>query len=118
MTPPRSSVPFEVIEDPRPPPALPSAVLGMAIFILTEIMLFAGLVSAFSITKAGAVLCWPPPGQPRLPADETLVNTIALLLSGVWVYRSLRHLLQAVRSGGGSERIQSRVEAEKLPIGK
>ncbi len=86
MTPTRTTTPFEVISDPRPRPALPSAVLGMAVFILTEIMMFAGMVSAFTITKSSAVLGWPPPGQPRLPADETLVNTIALLLSGVVLF--------------------------------
>ncbi len=100
MTPPRSTTPFEVITDPRPPPALPSAVLGVAIFILTEIMLFAGMVSAFVITKASAVLGWPPPGQPRLPADETLVNSAALLLSGavlVWAVRSFKTERRAAR---------------------
>ena len=54
MTPPRPTTPFEVITDPRPPPVLPSAVLGMSVFILTEAMLFAGMVSAFTITKASA----------------------------------------------------------------
>mgnify|MGYP001824254087 CR=1 FL=1 len=83
MSPPRSTATLHVVtDDPRPPPALPSAVLGMLVFILTEIMMFAGMVSAFMITKSSAVLGWPPPGQPRLPVDETLVNTAALLLSG------------------------------------
>ena len=64
-----------------------SGVLGMLLFVLTEIMLFAGLVSAFSIIKAGAIV-WPPPGQPRLPVEETLFNTAALLLSAVFLYRA------------------------------
>ena len=100
MTPPRPTTPFEVITDPRPPPALPSAVLGMSVFILTEVMLFAGMVSAFTITKASAVLGWPPPGQPRLPADETLVNTAALLLSGgvlLWAGRVFEGERRAAR---------------------
>ncbi|HXV36770.1 MAG TPA: cytochrome c oxidase subunit 3, partial [Myxococcota bacterium] len=42
---------------------------------------FAGLMSAFSIVKAGA-LGWPPPGQPRLPVEATAFNTLALLASG------------------------------------
>ncbi len=86
MSPPRSTADLRVIDDPRPLPAVPSAVLGTLVFILTEIMMFAGMISAFQITRASAVLGWPPPGQPRLPADETLINTIALLLSGVALF--------------------------------
>jgi len=63
-------------------PIVPSGVLGMMIFVLTEIMLFAGFVSAFTIMRASSPL-WPPPGQPRLPAAETAVNTAVLLASGV-----------------------------------
>lgn len=61
-----------------------SGVIGMFVFILTEIMFFAGLLSAVTITRSTAVMgLWPPPGQPRLPVEETLINTAALLLSGV-----------------------------------
>jgi heme/copper-type cytochrome/quinol oxidase subunit 3 len=71
-----------VIQDGRPRPAVPSAVLGMLIFIFTELMFFAGMISAFSIARAGSVVGWPPPGQPRLPFEETALNTAALLASG------------------------------------
>lgn len=83
--PPRRTASFRVISDPRPAPLVPNAVLGMAIFIFTEAMLFAGLISAHSITKASSAVGWPPPGQPRLPVEDTAVNTAALLLSGVVV---------------------------------
>lgn len=73
----------------RPPPAarprarlLSSGALAMLLFIGTELMMFAGLISAFVIVRAGARGPWPPPGQPRLPVEETLSNTLALLLSG------------------------------------
>ncbi|MFO0723062.1 MAG: heme-copper oxidase subunit III [Myxococcota bacterium] len=69
----------------RPPrkELAPSGVIGMLIFVMAEIMFFAGLLSAFTITRATALLgIWPPPGQPRLPSEETLINTGALLLSG------------------------------------
>jgi cytochrome c oxidase subunit 3 len=79
----RTGVPLRVISDPRPQPAVPSAVLGMGIFVASEAMLFAGLISAFTITRASSLLGWPPPGQPRLPTEETAINTIALLASGV-----------------------------------
>jgi len=63
-------------------PLIPSGVLGMLLFIFTEAMLFAGMISAHAILKGGARE-WPPGNQPRLPAAETLLNTAALLASGV-----------------------------------
>lgn len=60
---------------------LPSSVLGMLLFIFTEVMLFAGFISAHTIARAGAQ-AWPPAGQPRLPFRETLINSAALLASG------------------------------------
>jgi len=59
-----------------------SRALGMLIFVFTEIMLFAGFVSGFTIIRSAA-LAWPPPGQPRLPLEETAINTAALLASGL-----------------------------------
>ncbi len=82
---PRSTASLRVISDPRPPPILPSAVMGMLIFVVAEMMMFAGLMSSFSIVKAGA-LGWPPPGQPRLPVEVTAFNTAVLLASGVVLF--------------------------------
>jgi heme/copper-type cytochrome/quinol oxidase subunit 3 len=82
---PRSVAPLLVISDPRLRPILPSPVLGMLIFVIAEMMMFAGLMSAFSIVKAGA-LGWPPPGQPRLPVEATAFNTAALLASAVILF--------------------------------
>ncbi len=61
---------------------VPNAVMGMLIFVIVEVMVFAALISAFSIIRASAII-WPPQGQPRLPVEETAVNTAALLASGV-----------------------------------
>ena len=91
---PRRSAPLRIVTNPRPAPLVPNAVLGVLIFIFTEAMLFAGLISAHSITKASSAVGWPPPGQPRLPVEDTAVNTAALLLSGVVVFfaqRRFRH---------------------------
>ncbi len=71
---------------PRREPLVPSAVMGVLIFIGAEIMMFAGFISAFAIVKAGAMGVWPPPDQPRLPIDETAFNTAALLMSGVFAF--------------------------------
>jgi cytochrome c oxidase subunit 3 len=78
----------------RKAPAIPSGVLAMIVFVAIEIMMFSGLISAFIITREGATGgVWPPPGQPRLPIEETAINTAALLLSGAtlfWAERSFR----------------------------
>jgi hypothetical protein len=70
----------------------PNGVIGMGIFVFAEVMFFAGLISAHTIVKSGALTGWPPPGQPRLPFEETAVNTLALLASGVALALSHRAL--------------------------
>lgn len=75
--------------DSRPAPArreplISNGVLGMLIFIFTEMMFFSGLISAHAIVKSQAAgQMWPPYGQPRLPVQETALNSLALLVSGV-----------------------------------
>ena len=68
----------------RREPLIPNGVLGMLIFIFTEVMFFSGLVSAHAIVKSQAAgQMWPPYGQPRLPVEETALNSLALLVSGL-----------------------------------
>ena len=69
--------------------AIPSGVLGMSIFIFTEIMFFAGLISAHVIMKANAQE-WPPLNQPRLPVEATAVTTGILILSGILMIPAAR----------------------------
>jgi heme/copper-type cytochrome/quinol oxidase subunit 3 len=67
---------------------VPSGLLGMVIFVGTEIMFFAGLISAFTISQAGAPRdAWNLPAGQMLPLASTAVNTAALFVSGalVWV---------------------------------
>jgi heme/copper-type cytochrome/quinol oxidase subunit 3 len=77
----------------RAAPPVANGMLAMAVFIATEVMLFAGLVSAFIVLRAGAA--WPPPDQPRLPVAVTGANTAILLLSAYTMHRSV----EASRSG-------------------
>lgn len=65
------------------------AFLGLLIFLGTEAMFFAGLISAFLILRAGSG-AWPPSGQPRLPVTVTGINTLFLLFSGYTMHRSLK----------------------------
>ena len=64
-----------------------NGVLAMAIFLASETMLFAGLITALLVLRAGAA-SWPPPGQPRLPVAVTALNTVVLLLSGYTMHRA------------------------------
>jgi cytochrome c oxidase subunit 3 len=60
----------------------------------------------------GSSVIWPPPGQPRLPIEETAFNTALLIASGVVLYvgrrrftsrpKSLRRALLATIVLGGS----------------
>ena len=80
---------FEFI--PKPKPLIANSVLAMGLFLFAEFMLFMGLVSAFLIVKSNAVgQVWPPPGQPRLPVEETAFNSVMLLISGVLLYMAHR----------------------------
>ena len=65
---------------------VPSSVMGMLLAVGVEVMFFAGLISAFTIARAGAGAAqWTMPTAPVLPAASTAVNTAALLLSGLLV---------------------------------
>jgi cytochrome c oxidase subunit III len=67
---------------------VPSGLLGMVIFVGTEVMFFAGLISAFTISKAGAPRdAWNLPAGHVLPLAATAVNTAALFVSGalLWI---------------------------------
>ena len=79
---------------------VPNSVLGMIIFIATEIMFFAALMSAHTIARAtvlGGV--WPPTGQPRLPVERTAINTAILLLSGILLWIGNRRMSTERESG-------------------
>jgi cytochrome c oxidase subunit III len=109
------------------PELLPSAVLAMVIFVFTEVMLFSGFISAFTIMRGSAVL-WPPPDQPRLPIEETAFNTCLLVASGAVLYFARRRytadlgrlrkgIAAAVLLGGAFVVLQGREWASMLRQG-
>lgn len=81
------SMTMDVERRPEPEPRrklVPDGVIGMVTFIFTELMFFSGLISAHTVVRSQVESqMWPPFGQPRLPVEETAVNTTALLVSGV-----------------------------------
>lgn len=100
MSSPSGYGPIRVVAQARREPIVPNGVMGMLIFVLTESMLFAGLISGFTIVKATATV-WPPPGQPRLPLEETALNTAALLASGALLVLARRRFNQDRSSAKG-----------------
>jgi heme/copper-type cytochrome/quinol oxidase subunit 3 len=73
----------------RAEPSIDRSVLGLLIFLGSEVMFFAGLISAFLILRAGSAT-WPPPDQPRLPSFITGINTGLLLISAFTTYLAMR----------------------------
>ena len=83
----------------RAKPPVSSGVIGMLIFMVTEAMFFAALISAYLVIRSG-IQEWPPWGQPRLPVETTAFNTLVLLLSGLTMVFS-RKLLKKQKSKEG-----------------
>jgi heme/copper-type cytochrome/quinol oxidase subunit 3 len=93
---------FEMVTDseefyfePRPQrePLVPSAILGMLIFVVSEATFFGALLSAFMVIKAGSPNWAPPPGV-TLPVKVTAFNTAVLFTSGVLLLLAGRVLSQ------------------------
>lgn len=79
-------------------PSIDKGILGLLVFLGTEVMFFAGLISAYTVLRAGSQV-WPPPGQPRLPIEMTGLNTGVLLLSALTMHLALRAARRDRRSG-------------------
>jgi len=90
----RSAGRLRLASESRSTALVPNGVMGMLIFVISECMLFGGLISAFTIIRSSA-LVWPPPDQPRLPVAATAFNTAALLASGVCLYLAGRGLARS-----------------------
>ncbi len=96
----------------QPRSGLSSSALGMIVFIATELMFFAGLISAYLIIKAPAVSAeaWPPPGQPRLPVIATALNSLVLLASGWMIFKAFH----SFKEDPAGELVRKRVKATLL----
>ena len=66
-----------------------SSIFATVIMIMTEVMFFAALISAYMIIRSGAEE-WPPWGQPRLPVLATAINSLTLLASAFCLHRSVK----------------------------
>ena len=64
---------------------VPSSVMGMLIFVTTEVMFFTALISAFLVIKKDQIT-WTLPNNIQLPIETTALNTLVLLASGLFMY--------------------------------
>ena len=78
--------------------ALSNPVLATLIFVCSEVMFFAALISSFLIIKAGSGVVFVPPAQVKLPVIATGLNTAVLFLSGYLLH------LAVVKFGRSEER--------------
>ena len=98
MTPTRQSSRLRVASDSERTQIISNGVLGMLLFVISETILFGGMISGFLIIQATAPI-WPPPGQPRLPVEATVFNTGVLFLSAIALWNAHRMLKRMDRSG-------------------
>jgi len=75
-------------------PPIASHRVAMIALIMSELMLFAGLLGMYLVVRLSAAT-WPPADQPRLPLVVTALNTLVLFGSLVPMTRALG----AVRRG-------------------
>ena len=82
--------PTRDVHRPKPMPLIANYQFGVILFIATELMFFAALVSAFIVIKASASSQWAPPLGAMLPKEVTLINAFILLMSGLFMFLSAR----------------------------
>lgn len=63
-------------------PFVSNGVLGMSLFVATEMMFFAALVSSFLVIRS-SLGSWAPPEDVTLPIAATAFNTFVLFISGL-----------------------------------
>jgi cytochrome c oxidase subunit III len=79
-------------EEHHKPGGISSSLLGMVLFIASEVMFFGGLFGAYFTIRSAATE-WPPPDSPHLSAAYAAVLTTILVTSsvtmqfGVWAIR-------------------------------
>jgi cytochrome c oxidase subunit 3 len=86
-----------------PPPAnvssrIDARILGMLLFIGSEIMLFGSFFTAYFFIRVVNKYPWPPPGE-HLPVFASGVNTCILVASSFTMHWALRSIKQGNRAG-------------------
>jgi len=84
----------EALEHEGRPEGMSMPLLGMVLFIASEVMFFGGLFAAYFNTRAGADQ-WPPAGLEHLHATIPAIFTGVLLLSSLTMHAAVH----AIRRG-------------------
>ena len=74
-------------------PFISNGLLAILMVIMSELMLFSGLIGSFLIFRLQSAF-WPPPALPRLPIAVTWVNTFILMTSAVTMFSAVRMVHQ------------------------
>lgn len=83
---PSASPALETLERrPRAAEGLSPGMLGMVLFIVSEVMFFGGLFAAYFFVRSQSAT-WPPAGVEKLELAFPAVNTAILLVSGVTMH--------------------------------
>jgi cytochrome c oxidase subunit III len=77
---------------------MPGTLLGMLLFISSELMFFGGLFGAYGTIRAAAPE-WPPPGAPDLPILRTALFSAALVTSSATVHGAVMAIRRDDRLG-------------------
>ena len=93
----------EAVEHHGPPPAhqssrVDSRVLGMFLFIASEVMLFGAFFTAYFFVRVVAGSPWPPE-QFHLPVFVAGVNTVILVTSSFTIHWALQSIKRGSRAG-------------------
>ncbi len=89
----------------RAPVAVPTPILGMLMFIGTEVMYFTALISSYMVISAVSPN-WAPPTQVMLPVQSTALNTVVLLASGILMVLANFKLRKDMKSPAGRSLVQ------------
>jgi heme/copper-type cytochrome/quinol oxidase subunit 3 len=81
-------------------PVVSNTRLAVVSVIVSESMLFAGLIGMYLVFRLSAP-AWPPPDLPRLPVGITALNSLVLLSSLVPLTRALHGARRHAPSGHG-----------------
>jgi cytochrome c oxidase subunit III len=76
----------------------PGSLLGMLLFISSEVMFFGSLFGAYFTIRASASQ-WPPPGSPEIDVVRTGLFSLFLISSSVTMQLSIGALKRGDRSG-------------------
>jgi cytochrome c oxidase subunit 3 len=77
---------------------VPGSLLGMLLFISSELMFFGSLFGAYFTIRAISS-SWPPPGSPGLAVPRTALFSVLLLASSATIQRGVRAARRNDRSG-------------------